>query len=566
MYETYYHLKTKPFTLLPDPEFLYLGAKHKMALSLLEYGLSSGSAFIVITGDPGTGKTTLLNRLLDHSGHLWTIGMISHVHAGLGGLMPWIAASFGLQTKDRSQVEVFHDFARFLEQEQSAGKRVLLVLDEAQNLNASMLEEMRLLSNLNDGRRRSLQILLSGQPRFRDLLVAPEMIQLAQRIGVEDALDALAEDEMESYIAHRLHVAGRAVPLFTHLASRIVFRLTGGLPRLVNQVCDHALIYGYAEQADLITARIVLNASAARARLGVLPLAVCPEAIRLSPHELSSEQVEVVSLALKDVPKASANVISSPESPHELCVEQVEVATLTRKDVPQASANVISSPESPHELCVEQVEVVTLAPKDVPQASANVTSSPESLHGRRAEQVEVGTLTPKNVAKANGNRTSFENGKAMAQDPSSTYREGLALKGSKEFRQAIKVFDRLIEQDSWAVRALAQKGLCLIAVGRYEEAITAMRDASTKQSATEDEGKTVQYLLARTLESQGRYGEARTVYVRLNQGQNTYRDVPARLAQLPDAGHVVDSSGHRKGGGLSVFKRGYKQLLRGLQG
>ncbi len=114
MYEPYYQLKTKPFTLLPDPEFLYLGAKHKMALSLLEYGLTNGSALIVIAGDPGTGKTTLLNRLLDETRHPWTVGVLSNTHAGIGGLLPWIAASFELSIAGKSDVEAFHEFAKFL--------------------------------------------------------------------------------------------------------------------------------------------------------------------------------------------------------------------------------------------------------------------------------------------------------------------------------------------------------------------------------------------------------------------------------------------------------------------
>ncbi|MBX3302522.1 MAG: AAA family ATPase, partial [Nitrospira sp.] len=224
-------MKTKPFTLLPDPEFLYLGAKHRMALSLLEYGLANESAFIVMAGEPGTGKTTLLNRLLSETRHPWTIGVLSNTHIGLDGLLPWIAASFGLQLKDKSEADAFHEFARFLEQERSAGRRVLLVVDEAQNIGTTMLEELRLLSNLNDGRRRSLQILLSGQLGLRDLLKGPDMVQFAQRIGVEYVLESFSEDETVAYIDHRLQVAGRPSRLFSTLAGRIVFRLTGGIPR-----------------------------------------------------------------------------------------------------------------------------------------------------------------------------------------------------------------------------------------------------------------------------------------------------------------------------------------------
>ncbi|NJN69930.1 MAG: AAA family ATPase [Nitrospira sp.] len=130
MYETYYQLKTKPFTLLPDPDFLYLGAKHKMALSLLEYGLTNGSAFIVITGHPGTGKTTLLNRLLDQSQHPWVIGVLSNIHGGLGGLMPLDRSLVRLIDQRKKRGRYLHEFARFLEHEHSIGRRVLLILDE----------------------------------------------------------------------------------------------------------------------------------------------------------------------------------------------------------------------------------------------------------------------------------------------------------------------------------------------------------------------------------------------------------------------------------------------------
>ncbi|MDR4468528.1 MAG: AAA family ATPase [Nitrospira sp.] len=318
MYETYYQLKTKPFTLLPDPDFLYLGAKHKMALSLLEYGLANSSSFIILTGNPGTGKTTLLNRLLDQSGHPWVIGVLSNMHGGMGELMPWIAAAFDVPTNGRNRVELFQEFARFLEQEYSTGRRVLLVLDEAQNAGSDVLEELRLLSNLNDGRRRSLQILLSGQPGLRDLLKGPGMVQFAQRIGVEYVLENLAEDETVAYIDHRLQVAGRHVRLFTELAGRVVFRVTGGIPRLINQLCDHALVYGYAEQVGTITGHIVRAAATARAKQGVFPFAVSPDDINLSEQELAAERNEIHALTKRsihaEVPACQSIEVSDAES------------------------------------------------------------------------------------------------------------------------------------------------------------------------------------------------------------------------------------------------------------
>lgn len=598
MYETYYQLKTKPFTLLPDPDFLYLSTKHRMALGALEYGLTSSSPFSIITGNPGTGKTTLLHRLLDQSGHPWTVGMLSHVHDGVNGLMPWIAASFGLDTTGKSPVDLFQEFSRFLEREHSAARRVLLVLDEAQNMSGVMLEELRLLSNLNDGRRRSLHILLSGQPRLRELLVGPEMIQFAQRVGVEYALDALAEDEIGSYIAHRLQIAGRTVPLFSHLANHTVFRLTGGLPRLVNQVCDHALVYGYAEQAERITSHIVLSASAARAKLGLLPLAASPGTITWSEQELRTEQAEVTpvrpelvveaqearprsvlpqevvhpaqamvtAFMSKGIAEAHEARASSTLLQGELRTEQAVITTHTSKDIEGAGETMTPSTLPHVELRAEQAALTARTSMDVEEAPAPMPSTMSSQEQVRAERTEATAVTPEEVITAPEQTPVSEHAKTISEDPTSTYREGLALKGAKEFRQAIVVFERLIERDPWAARALAQKGLCLIAVGRHEEAISAMWEASTKRSTNEDEGRTVQYLLARTLESQGRHDEARTIYLGLNRGRNPYRDVPARLARLPGGGPVVEGSRAKKVVGLSAFKRGYEQLLRGFHG
>ena len=433
MYEAYYRLQAKPFTLLPDPEFLFLGTKHKMALSLLEYGLMNGSPFIVITGEPGTGKTTLLNRLLDQSRHQWTIGMLSNTHGGLGGLMPWITASFGLETNGKNEVELFHGFARFLESEQAAGRRVLLVLDEAQNVGSVMLEELRLLSNLNDGRRCSLQILLSGQPALRDLLEGPGMEQFAQRIAVEYALGSLAEDEALAYIGHRIRVAGGQRPLFSTLACRKIFALTGGVPRLINQLCDHALVYGYAAQAEMITAHVVLDAARVRDRNGFLPLRAVPDAIEPRLGELEVEGDEVAE---------NTSSVSEPGTP----------STMT-------------------------------AP-------------------------------------------------AAAADSSALYREALSLKQAGEFLRAIALLDRLTADGVWGIKGLAQKGLCLKAIGRYEDALAIFRTALDRPPASAQDQVSLRYLFARTLESMGRSKEAVDCYRTISREGRNYRDVAVRLDQL----------------------------------
>ncbi len=295
MYEAYYGLKGHPFSLIPDPGFLYLGNRHQVALSLLEYGLLHRAAFTVITGEPGTGKTTLLNRILDRSEREVTVGVLSHTHAGLGSLLPWVLMTFGLESKGMEEVELFKTFAAFLAKEHVRHRRVVLIVDEAQNLGSAMLEELRLLSNVNDGRREPLQIILSGQPALRTLLQGADLVQLAQRIAVDYHLESLTETETPLYIRHRLSVVGGSPALMTDLACLVVHRLSGGNPRLINQVCDVALAYGFAAAAPCIGASVVIKAATDRSVNGILPLKTLDPALLVSEEERQAEQRRLAS-------------------------------------------------------------------------------------------------------------------------------------------------------------------------------------------------------------------------------------------------------------------------------
>lgn len=297
MYESFYGFRTNPFTLVPDPRFLYLGKQHKTALNLLEYGLFNRAIFTVITGEPGTGKTTLLNTILEQSQHEVTLGVLSHTHAGLGSLMPWVLMAFNLDGKGMDSVELFKTFAAFIGREHQRQRRVVLVVDEAQNLGPAMLEELRLLSNVNNGRNQPLQIVLSGQPGLRGLLQRDDLVQFAQRISVDYHLQALGEDETPSYIRHRMAMAGGARSVMTTQASVMVHRLTGGNARLINQVCDVSLAYGYAERAALVTAHIVWRATNDRRAGGILPVAPHPLSDLLSPEDAVAEELEVAAVA-----------------------------------------------------------------------------------------------------------------------------------------------------------------------------------------------------------------------------------------------------------------------------
>jgi type II secretory pathway predicted ATPase ExeA len=295
MYEAFYHLRTKPFSLLPDPEFLYLGPKHKMALNLLEYGLLNQAGFTIITGEPGTGKTTLLRKILDESCAGFTIGNLAHTHETLGSLMPWILMAFGQDSKAAEPVELFERFATFLAKEEAAGHRVLLVIDEAQNLGPTMLEELRLLSNSNQGKTHSIQIILSGQPALCEVLRRPDLAQFAQRVAVDYRLDPLAEDDTVAYIRHRIDIAGGTRPILTDRACRLAHRLTSGVPRLINQVCDTALAYGFAEQQAWITSSLMAQAANDRNKGGILPLELDAQALEAGMQDSEEERLQMSS-------------------------------------------------------------------------------------------------------------------------------------------------------------------------------------------------------------------------------------------------------------------------------
>ena len=273
MYESFYNLRTKPFALLPDSDFLYPGSTHRAAYSLLEYGLINAAPFLVLTGDPGMGKTSLLQKLISEHGEKHSIGLVTNARYDIEHLLPWILLSLGLSKKRLDPVEAYHVFSEFLIQESKQHRRVILLIDEAQSLGTDLLEELRLLSNLNDGKTLKLQIILSGQPDLHTLLQRIDMTQFAQRIVVDYHLEPLSEVETGRCIRHRLNVAGGHPSLFTNKACALVHRLTKGNPRLINQVCEVALTYGFAEQARVITSKLVAQAAFERSKGKILPLA-----------------------------------------------------------------------------------------------------------------------------------------------------------------------------------------------------------------------------------------------------------------------------------------------------
>lgn len=271
MYEKFYGLREKPFSLLPDPSFLYPSEKHSMALVLLEYGLSNQTSFSVITGGIGTGKTTLIRQLLSQLGRDVTVGLISNTHRSFGELLQWVLLAFNLEYAGKDKVGMYQLLVDFLIGEYARNRRTVLIIDEAQNMAPEALEELRMLSNINADKDQVLQIILVGQAGLRETLRRPDLEQFAQRIAVDYNLESLNLEETHSYIRHRLQVAGGDPDIFDTAACEAIYRHSGGTPRLINLLCDTAMVFGYAEQAAQIHAPLVEDVVHEKLKGGIFP-------------------------------------------------------------------------------------------------------------------------------------------------------------------------------------------------------------------------------------------------------------------------------------------------------
>lgn len=271
MYRQHFGLKDKPFNLAPDPDYLYLSSRHRIGLAMLEYGLMETAAGLtVISGEVGAGKTTIVRKLLRRIDYREiTVGLINNTGPFDGALMSYVVSAFQLPHEDRDDIALFRDFQKFLIGEYAQGRRVVLIVDEAQNLSATALEELRMLTNINADRDQLVQIMLIGQPQLLDILKQPALAQIAQRVSVEYHLGPLDLEEVGSYIRHRLEVAGGQPGLFSEDAIHATYYFSGGVPRLINTLCDYALVFGYAKGADHIDLETLLAVVKGRSIGGV---------------------------------------------------------------------------------------------------------------------------------------------------------------------------------------------------------------------------------------------------------------------------------------------------------
>jgi general secretion pathway protein A len=259
MYEKYYNLSSVPFQLTPDVKYFFGSKGHSRAIAHLIYGLSQGEGFIVITGEVGAGKTTLVERLwsqLDRD--TYTIGRIATTQVSGEDLFRLAMAGFGLQDDQPGRANLLRQFDQLLQEHQARGKRCLLVVDEVQNLSLAALEELRMLSNMTSKGGGAMQTILLGQPQFRRTLASPDLDQLRQRVLASYHLGPLSEEETQSYIDHRMRLAGwEGRPQWGEGVFEAIFRHTDGIPRRINRLCSRALMHGALDESDTITVDMI---------------------------------------------------------------------------------------------------------------------------------------------------------------------------------------------------------------------------------------------------------------------------------------------------------------------
>ena len=258
MYNNYFGFRDKPFNLVPNPAYLYLSSRHSLALTYLEYGIQENIGFVLLTGEVGAGKTTLIRYLLNTMSISFDVAVISNTNVSAQELVKLILQELEIEPVSEYKSQNLDRLNNYLLRQYSSGKRVVLILDEAQNLCREAIEEVRMLSNLSTDTGSLLQIILVGQPELRYAIQQDDFKQLAQRIAINHHLQGLERQEVDNYIKHRITRAkGEEADLFDPQAVEYIYEHSGGIPRMINVLCDACLVYAYADGEERITPEIV---------------------------------------------------------------------------------------------------------------------------------------------------------------------------------------------------------------------------------------------------------------------------------------------------------------------
>lgn len=331
MYEAFFGLKEKPFGIVPNPDYLYFSPRHKEALTFLEYGLMDNVGAVLLTGEIGIGKTTLLRYVINNFCTDIITPVIYNTNLSPEQLIETILQSLQLPVEKGSKANNSERLNQFLLDQLKQDKRVLLTIDEAQNLPPDTLEEVRMLSNLQTDNQMLLQVLLVGQPEFRARIQQPELSQLAQRIAVNFHLEALEQAESLAYIQHRLSVAGRDDSLFTDEALVQIYQASKGIPRNINLICDSALVYGFGYEMQTIGTEVIDQVLADKNKIGlefIQPVAPQPEAGAANGNGVGNGKVQYTNNDIKIIKKLKTFEIQFAEFQRRI---QRRVNELTKK-------------------------------------------------------------------------------------------------------------------------------------------------------------------------------------------------------------------------------------------
>ncbi|RFA32120.1 ExeA family protein [Alkalilimnicola ehrlichii] len=257
MYLEFFGFTEHPFRLTPDADFLYMSKAHARAKAYMDYTVLSRDGFVVVTGEIGSGKTTLINKLVAELPEDVVVAKIFQTQLNETEFLQAVLTEFGIESYATSKTELLNLLNEFLIECYSADRRVLLTIDEAQNLSDKVLEEIRLLSGLETNKDKLLSIILTGQPELAEVIDSPHMEQLAQRVRLRFHLGALSEDETQNYIRHRMQIAGNEQDVFLDDALPLIYEYTGGTPRLINSLCDMALLTAFVDQRETVDETVI---------------------------------------------------------------------------------------------------------------------------------------------------------------------------------------------------------------------------------------------------------------------------------------------------------------------